>query len=356
MDIGRTLPRDVADDLLGEVVASKALVESIFGVLSEALIQLDEDHRIVRFSASAERMLGCAAESLIGKPFSLLLHENSEPFSPASAQGLAEPLRASLLLNDSKGAPVSVRAACVALAQPPGFLLACGALQRSAELEQLKNELVSTVSHELKTPLAAIKAYSATLRENPALYESRREEFLGIVEEQADRLGRLIEDMLSVSRVETTQLLRARVPVALDALLDRLLSQLKIGESHPVERRGTSVELSGDPERLADILRNLLENAVKYSPNGGPIEISAQREPDRVLVAVRDRGIGIAQDDLPYVFDRFFRVAQAATLVEGSGLGLYIAQAMARAHGGSIEARSESGRGSTFTLKLPVRA
>lgn len=142
-------------------------------------------------------------------------------------------------------------------------------MRRIDEIEQLKNELVSTVSHELKTPLATIKAYAATLRQNPELYAERRDEYLKIVEEQADRLSRLIEDLLLVTRVEAGQLLRRRATVRLDTVLREAIAEIHFDKDrHPITCETDSISISGDPDRLRDLFRNLVENAIKYSPNG----------------------------------------------------------------------------------------
>ena len=217
--------------------------------------------------------------------------------------------------------------------------------------------MVSTVSHELKTPLSAIKAYTATLRHNPALYESQRQEFLAVVEQQADRLSRLVEDMLLVTRVDTAQLLRRRTLVPLDRVLDEALAEVHFDPAiHSIERQTAGVQISGDPERLRDVLRNLLENALKYSPEGGAIEVSGAQNGEATCVVVRDRGIGITEEDLPYIFDRFYRAESAASAsVGGSGLGLYIVHALVRAHGGTIDVRSAPGEGTSFIVRLPVR-
>ncbi|HEX5274663.1 MAG TPA: HAMP domain-containing sensor histidine kinase [Candidatus Rubrimentiphilum sp.] len=230
-------------------------------------------------------------------------------------------------------------------------------MRRIDEIEQLKNELVSTVSHELKTPLAAIKAYTATLRQNPGLFVEKREEYLRIIEEQADRLSRLIDDLLLVTRVEAGQLLRRRATVTLDAVLDEALAEIHFDtKRHPVIRETGGASVSGDPDRLRDLFRNLIENAIKYSPEGGTIAIRAHEEADATIVEVSDCGIGISDDDLPYVFERFYRAdSEAVEAAGGSGLGLYIARAIVRAHGGKIVARSESGRGTTFTVSLHKR-
>lgn len=228
-------------------------------------------------------------------------------------------------------------------------------MRRIDEIEQLKNELVSTVSHELKTPLATIKAYAATLRQNPELYAEKRDEYLKIVEEQADRLSRLIEDLLLVTRVEAGQLLRRRTTVKLDTVLREAIAEIHFDkERHPITCDTGTISISGDPDRLRDLFRNLIENAIKYSPNGGAIAVRARPDNGNTLIDITDSGIGIAAEDLPYIFERFFRVeSETTSTVGGSGLGLYIVKAIVRAHGGSIEARSESGRGTTFSIVLP---
>ena len=228
-------------------------------------------------------------------------------------------------------------------------------MRRIDEIEQLKNELVSTVSHELKTPLATIKAYAATLRQNPELYADKRDEYLKIVEEQADRLSRLIEDLLLVTRVEAGQLLRRRATVKLDTVLREAIAEIHFDKDrHPITCETGSVSISGDPDRLRDLFRNLIENAIKYSPNGGAIAVRAWPDNGGARIEITDSGIGIAAEDLPYIFERFFRVeSETTSTVGGSGLGLYIVSAIVRAHGGSIEARSEPERGTTFSIVLP---
>ena len=231
-------------------------------------------------------------------------------------------------------------------------------MQRIDEIEQLKNELVSTVSHELKTPLAAIKAYTATLRQNPELYAEKREEYLRVVEEQSDRLSRLIDDLLLVTRVEAGQLLRRRTLTTVDAVLDEALAEIHFDVTrHLIERETAGAHVSGDPDRLRDLLRNLIENAMKYSPQGGTIAVRARENGVKTILEVSDTGIGISAEDLPYIFERFYRAeSEISTAAGGSGLGLYSARAITRAHGGTIEASSEPGRGTTFTVSLPKRS
>lgn len=360
MDSSRTLPADVSRGLLEDLLGFKALYDAAARVAAEGFVHVDACKRVARFNAAAEMLTGFAESSVLGKPFCDLLHEDNAS-DPLDESATHEPRATRLMLRDSRGGPVDVRARSLAMANAggiEGWLVAFAPKEAIDEIEQLKNELISTVSHELKTPLAAIKAYTATLRQNPALYETHRDEFLGVVEQQADRLSRLVDDMLLVSRVETAQMLRRRMLVPLDEILDEALADVATDpQAHPLVRRTNGVRVSGDPERLRDVFRNLLENAVKYSPRGGEIEISAHSSGDQTVIEIRDRGVGIASEHLPYIFDRFYRVDSEATAgVGGSGLGLYIVSALVRAHGGTIDVRSEERGGSVFTLRLPVRA
>jgi two-component system, OmpR family, phosphate regulon sensor histidine kinase PhoR len=228
---------------------------------------------------------------------------------------------------------------------------------RYREIEQLKTEIIAAISHELKTPIASIKAYATTLRVNPDAVAEQRDEFLRIIEDEADRLARAVDDLLLASRVEAEHLLKERVLIALDEVIDRALAALAFDrEDHPVVRRTRGVQISGDPDLLCDVFVHLIENAAKFSPPGTPILIEASTRERDVTVDVTDDGLGIAPEHLPYIFDRFYRVERELTAAAGgSGLGLFIVRGLVHAHGGSIGVRSEPGCGSTFTLRLPLR-
>lgn len=356
MDLGRTLPANVTRDLVEELLAFKSLYEAVAKTVSDSVLELDARGCIVRFNSSAEALTGYSSQSLVGKSFADLLFESPGSFDLASD---AEPHAFGITLRDTSGKPLAVYARSLALRGPTaveGWILAFNPI-RSTEIEQLKNELVSTVSHELNTPLAAIKAYAATLRQNPLLYERDHDEFLNIIEQQADRLSRMIDDMLLVARVDAAQLLRRRMFVPLDNILDRVLEEVVYDPArHGIVRETAGVLVSGDPDRLNDVFRNLVENAIKYSPEGGSIYICGEQSDASTIVEVRDCGVGIEDEHLPYIFDRFFRIdSDLSSRVGGSGLGLFIVHALVRAHGGTIDVRSEPGEGTSFRVTLPVR-
>jgi signal transduction histidine kinase len=231
-----------------------------------------------------------------------------------------------------------------------------------AQLEvanQHKSDLLSTVSHELRTPLGAIKGYAtALLRFGPRIRPAERREFLESIDHAADRLSALIEDLLLAQRLEA-----GKLPINPERLDLAALAEEVVGEVAP---RAAVHELTcqvptelpvarGDPRRVRQVLLNLLDNAVKYSPEGGPVEVGAHAQNGDVLVSVRDHGVGIPTDELDRVFERFHRVESSLTrTTRGTGLGLAICQGIVQAQGGRIWVESQGpGQGSTFWFTLP---
>lgn len=359
MDISRTLPADVTRELLEELLSYKVLYESLSKLVAQGIVELTAQGEIVRWNYAAETLTGHSAQSLVGANFGDLLDcGNLNSLFDIPPDG--DRHRVAFRLRDTAGNFTELRGAASAIKSGDtieSWMIAFGPSFKIEEIEQLKNELVSTVSHELKTPLAAIKAYTATLLSNPNVFEAQRTEYLTVIEQQTDRLTRLIDDMLLVSRVEAGQMLKRRVPISLDAILDRVFGQLGYDrELHQIARENTALLLSGDPDRLLDVFSHVIENGIKYSPQGGILSITGRQTPDQNVIDIRDTGIGIDQEHLPYIFDRFYRVeSELTSSVGGSGLGLFIVNALVRAHGGTITVRSELGKGTTITVALPVR-
>jgi signal transduction histidine kinase len=228
------------------------------------------------------------------------------------------------------------------------------------ELDRLKSELLQTVSHELRTPLGSIKGFTTTLIEHDRrLSREEKLEFLEIIDQESDRLRGLIEDLLDMSKIEAgvLQLDHQALPVA-----KLVLEAIKPVAGHSPEHNfeaavPADLFAQADPKRIRQVLHNLLENAVKYSPDGGMIRVQARREDVAIVVSVLDQGIGIPRHDLPRVFDRFHRVdSEVGRRVGGSGLGLAICRGIVEAHGGRIWAESEPGTGSVFSFTLSAAA
>ncbi|MBL8090654.1 MAG: HAMP domain-containing histidine kinase [Anaerolineales bacterium] len=220
---------------------------------------------------------------------------------------------------------------------------------------RLQDDFVSTISHELRTPLGFIKGYSTSLlRPDTTWDEATQKEFLTIIDEEADRLTRLIEDMLESARLQSKTLQFKFAPIRLDALIRDVAT--RVNTHHPDLKidyhLDTLPSVHGDGVRLSQVFENLFSNAIKYAPNS-KITISTKALEKSVLVSFADKGEGIPEDFLPFLFERFYRVPGERT-VTGTGLGLYICKQIIMAHHGKIWVESELDAGTTFFIELPA--
>jgi signal transduction histidine kinase len=224
------------------------------------------------------------------------------------------------------------------------------------ELNRMKGEFVAVVSHELRTPVTALMGYAKTLRQPEFANDPQmRTEFLERMERQSDRLLRLVENLLTASNLENNQLPISIGRVLFEDLVREVVEGLATEASH-VDIPDDLPVLTTDRQVLSRVLQNLVDNALKYSPDGSPCEIEAHGEGDYLAFWVRDYGIGIPPEELPRIFDRFYQVDSSTTRTfRGAGLGLSLVQDLIRHLGGSIGVDSTPGQGSCFTVRLPVR-
>jgi len=223
------------------------------------------------------------------------------------------------------------------------------------ESERLKSDLVNTVSHELRTPLSGVLGFTKLLLTREFDPETRRH-YLGIVDAQARRLSDLLDDFLDVRRIEEGRFERARELVDMEALLReeaQLYSQQSPKHDVAVEIDHPPLAVIGNPDRLRQVIGNLISNAIKYSPQGGVVEVSADSENGSVRVEVRDEGMGIPVGQQPQIFTKFFRGDAAASGITGTGLGLAVSRDIVESHGGRIGFKSAEGKGTTFFVELP---
>ena len=232
-------------------------------------------------------------------------------------------------------------------------------ISRYREADELKSTFISVVSHELKTPVALIKGYVSTLRRDDASWDREIiQDSLEIIEEEADRLNEMIENLLDASRFQAGGIPLNFTDVLLSTLVERLADRFRTQvENHQIEIDFDEQfpVVVADEERISQVLTNLIGNAIKYSPAGGVIRIAGQTRPDQVILCVSDEGPGIAPGDIPHVFDRFFRAESAAKNTKGAGLGLYLSRAVIEAHGGRIWIDPKPGEGARICFSLPRR-
>jgi signal transduction histidine kinase len=232
-------------------------------------------------------------------------------------------------------------------------------ITRFREAEQMKSTFVSVISHELKTPVALIKGYAGTLRRPDAAWDpDTLADGLAVIEEEADRLNALIDNLLDASRIQAGVFKLERSDVDLQRLATKVVDRFRLQTgSHQFELDfpDNLPSVLADEARIRQVLDNLVSNAIKYSPQGGLIRIGGWQEEPGVVVYVADQGIGIPPDEQGRLFDSFYRVDSGLRRkTKGTGLGLYLCKAIVEAHDGRIWVRSELGKGTTVFLVLPV--
>jgi two-component system phosphate regulon sensor histidine kinase PhoR len=233
---------------------------------------------------------------------------------------------------------------------------------RLGEINRLKNEFISTVSHELRTPLASIKAYIELLIDGEAQDEAAKREFYEVIQNEANRLGRMIDNILNISRIESGLVKVDRRPLCITGIVrDAIEVTLPQAQRKQIALRSeltpAGYQASADRDMLYQATLNLIGNAVKFTPAGGTVTVETAVDPARrkVIARVRDTGVGIPQKDLPYIFDKFYRADAGKAMAHGSGLGLSLVRHVVESvHGGRVLVESSVGKGSCFGFELDL--
>lgn len=232
-------------------------------------------------------------------------------------------------------------------------------LEMRNKLLQFQDDFVSTITHELRTPLGFIKGYSTTLLRNDAQWDAgTQREFLQIIDSEADHLQQLIESVLDSSRLQSGQIQMFFQPISIDRFLEDIITRAQThfpNISIKLHKKKGNYSLQADPNRLAQVFENIFANASKYAPDK-ELKVTLQVLPeDQVEIKIQDQGPGIPAEDLPHIFERFYRAASSKTAIRGTGLGLYICLQIVEAHHGQIRAESQPGEGTAFIIALPCR-
>jgi two-component system phosphate regulon sensor histidine kinase PhoR len=238
------------------------------------------------------------------------------------------------------------------------FLVIVQDLTNLRRLETVRRDFVANVSHELRTPLASLKALSETLLEGALDDPAVAAEFLNKIDVEVDKLSQMVQELMQLSQIESGQTVLKKSPEAISEVINSAINRLQ----SLAERAGLDLKtevnpelppVSIDKERIEQVLINLIHNAIKFTPSGGKIRVSAVKQGNKITVAVADTGIGIPEDDLPRMFERFYKTDKSRKS-GGTGLGLSIAKHIVQAHGGEISVQSQEGKGSTFSFSLPL--
>jgi two-component system phosphate regulon sensor histidine kinase PhoR len=341
-------------------VDAKAQQQVLFNSMIEGLLLLDRAQKIYLANRSFKNLFGLKIE-LRGKTVleALRLHELDDLVRRVQAEGQVFDFE--LKLPDLNERWLRVNAAVISnsVGEREGTILVFHDLTRLKQLERTREEFVANVSHELRTPLSLIKGYVETLldgaRDNPEVAER----FLKIIERNTQRLDLLIQDLLTISALESGRMKLTLQPVALRQLAEKIFSDLHAkAENKNVALINELPELSagGDANRLDQVLANLVDNAIKYGYANGSVRVGGEIMDDGKLeIFVQDDGPGIPVESLDRVFERFYRVDKARSRDQGgTGLGLSIVKHIVHAHGGEVRCESELGKGATFFFTLPA--
>ncbi len=360
--LGRSMNRmaDQLEERLALLSRERNQLRTVLDGMVEGVLLTDASGVIVLANAAFERIFR-AQPPVQGR----------RPLETARAPGLHESIQAALAATGSLTREIAlggaedrtIRASLAAIREKGTMVGAVAVFHDVTELkrlERVRREFVANVSHELRTPLTAIKGYAETLRDGGLRDPARAAEFVGVIHRHAGRLRALIEDLLDLAAIEQGE---AR-PTLAPTPLRETVAQAEAVIRPAAEAKGQTLGLEipaglpdalADRDRLAQVLINLLDNAVKFTPERGRITVSASAAGGRVRLAVRDTGIGIPPGDLGRIFERFYRVDRSRDRREGgTGLGLAIAKHLVQAMGGTLEVESLQGSGTTFRVILPA--
>jgi PAS domain S-box-containing protein len=354
--------------LYTQVSYEKQRLDALIDSAADGILILTADHLIERCNNAFEKLYGKKRIEIQGMKHEEIIRWAKKPegstLEEADAHGWTLPPNAYLYvegdLERSEPPSLPVGITYAPLLDPSGkvrnIIATVRDITRFRTADEIKSTFISIVSHELKTPVALIKGYASTLRRDDVHWDKTVvQDSLAVIEEEADRLTQMIEDLLDASRLQAGGISLNRADVSLPVLSTRLAVRFQT----QTDRHKIVVDfpknfpvILGDETRIEQVLSNLISNAIKYSEKGDII-ISGTVRPEQVVVAVRDEGAGIDPRDLPHIFDRFYRADKAVKNTKGAGLGLYLARAIIEAHGGRIWVDPQSDHGARICFSLP---
>jgi PAS domain S-box-containing protein len=359
-----TLEREVVD----RTTAFAQLAERhtrILGTVDDGIIGVDDTDAITFVNTAAERMLGLDAADVLGHPVCEVLCVGEHDACPWRNDGLTGSQRIETRFRTTGGGHVPVEVTIARRREsregPGAAVIAFRDISDQERVEQLKRQFISSVSHELRTPLTSIRGVLEMLSDGDAgELPAEARQLLGTAQRGGERLSRLVDDIIDMERLAAGDFGVVPEPTLIDPLVRHAIASMEgLASMHGVQVQTGS--LAGfahcDPDRVEQALVNLIGNAVKFSPEGSVVLVSAEEREDEVLICVRDEGRGIPAADLPHVFERFHQVSVTdASDKGGSGLGLTITRSIVEHHGGRIWVQSLEGAGSAFSFTLPAVA
>jgi len=343
------------------LIAERNQAGAILDSMAEGVIALDGQGCVLQLNPAAARLFSLEAGVATGKPLMEVIRHHELNELVAQVRTRQQPGSRELTLLHPVARTLMACAVSCARTEPagPSVVVVIQDLTELHRYERLRREFVANVSHELKSPLTAIRSLTETLLTGALEDAANRHRFVTLVDEEAARLGRLIEDLLQLSQIESQPVTPRVQAVPLRPLVQEVFATLQPELAKRRVRVSMTLKeqwvVQADSDRLRQVLMNLLDNAIKYNREGGSITVTAEPEGQLLRIGVADTGIGIPAEDAPRIFERFYRVDKARSReLGGTGLGLSIVKHIVESHGGTVTVTTRPGEGSTFSFTLPL--
>jgi two-component system phosphate regulon sensor histidine kinase PhoR len=353
----------VSDEMrvsIGKNVSGEAKLEAILSSMFEGVIVTNRKGEIIIMNQSIRKLFFVDLAPEGKKPLEVIRNVAIQNTVDKIITGKEKLTTEEMTVNIPEEKVMKVNGAPVMRdGELEGAILVFHDITDLRSLEKVRKEFVANVSHELRTPISSIKGYAETLLEGAIDDRNNVRDFISIIYQDSSRLAKLIDDLLDLSKIESGRMKMIFLPVDLAGLINRAVGivdkQAKEKSiSIALNTADVLTRVSGDDTRLTQVMVNLLDNAIKYTPYGGSVTISVVAQDKFLQIDVRDTGIGIPEEDVPRVFERFYRVDKARSgEFSGTGLGLSIVKHIVQAHGGRVWVSSRVGYGSTFSFTLP---
>ena len=333
-------------------------LSSVLSYMTDGVIATDRKGRVILINEPAAEMLNVSRETVLSQPIvSLLSLTDTNTF-----EDLLEEKDSLILDYSTKKEPYILRANFSVIQKETGFVNGLIAVLHDItdqeKIEAERREFVANVSHELRTPLTTMRSYLEALADGAWKDEEIAPNFLEVTRTETERMIRLVNDLLQLSKLDSTDYRLSKEWVNFVDFFDRIIDRFEMAKDQNVSFKrklpSQAIFVEIDEDKMTQVLYNIISNALKYSPEGGQVTFSIKEEEEKIIVSVSDEGVGIPKENIGKIFDRFYRVDKARTRkLGGTGLGLAIAKEMVYVHGGMIWAESEEGKGTEVSFSLP---
>ena len=343
-------------EMMAVITSERDKVAAILAHMSDGIFVVDGDSRVTLINAAARGLLQLSEDEKIERVFVEIVRDYELNDIVQRCLRTGEQHTGVVETGPSK---YILRVIATPLVDEPGCVILLQDFTELRRLETVRQDFVANISHELRTPITSLKALADTLQEGAIDDRSIAQDFLKKMNGEIDRLSQMVQELGDLSRIESGETTLNKQPVDIVEIVNKVVESLKAQADRAGLKLNVSISTSlpeafADGDRVQQVLVNLIHNAIKFTPPGGMIDVSAIADRDSIQISVADTGIGIPDDDLPRIFERFYKSDKARTSGAGTGLGLAIVKHIIEAHGGSVWVESIEGKGATFYFTLPL--